>query len=63
LASRDLFREANFFNWRARAEYRYADYGTFSTNFGSPAQLAVAADIKVHTNTVLFGLAYAFGGG
>jgi outer membrane immunogenic protein len=49
-------------DWRGRAEYRYADYGTFSTSFGTPAQLALAADIKVHTNTVLLGLSYAFGG-
>jgi outer membrane immunogenic protein len=49
-------------NWRGRAEYRYADYGTFSTSFGTPAQLALAAGIKVHTNTLLLGLAYAFGG-
>jgi outer membrane immunogenic protein len=47
--------------WRGRMEYRYADYGTFSTSFGNPAQLALSADIKVHTHTVLFGLAYGFG--
>jgi opacity protein-like surface antigen len=49
-------------NWRGRAEYRYADYGTSTTSFGTPARLALTADIKVHTHTMLFGLSYAFGG-
>lgn len=47
---------------RGRAEYRYANYGTFSTSFGTPAQLALASGIKIHTSTVLLGLSYAFGG-
>jgi outer membrane immunogenic protein len=49
-------------NWRGHVEYRYADYGKFSTSFGTPAQLALAADIKVHTQSLMFGLSYGFGG-
>ena len=48
-------------NWRGHIEYRHGDYGTFSTNFGTPAQLALAADIKVHTDAVMAGLTYGFG--
>lgn len=48
--------------WRGRIEYRYSDYGKWSTNFGTPANLAVAADIKLHTQSVMVGLSYAFGG-
>ncbi len=49
-------------NWRGHVEYRYANYGTFSTNFGTPAQLALAADIKVHTQSLMLGVSYGFGG-
>ncbi len=39
--------------WRGRniylLEYRYSDYGTWSTSFGAPANLFVATDIKLHT--------------
>jgi len=49
-------------NWRGRAEYRYADYGKFSTNFGTPTQLALAADIKVHTHTIMVSALYNFSG-
>jgi len=47
--------------WRGRIEYRYADYGTWTTSFGTPANLALTTGIKMHTNTLLFGLSYAFG--
>jgi len=50
-------------NWRGHLEYRYSDYGTFSTSFGAPAGLALAADIDAHTHTLMFGLSYGFGGG
>jgi len=47
-------------NWRARAEYRYADFGTVShTYFGSTSD-EVSADIKVRTHTALLGVSYAF---
>ena len=48
-------------NWRGHMEYRYSDYSTFSTNFGNPVGLALAADIDVHTHTLMFGLTYGFG--
>jgi outer membrane immunogenic protein len=53
--------EKLFGNWRGRLEYRYSRYGTWSTNFGTPATLFVAPDIKLHTNTVTVGLVYSFG--
>jgi outer membrane immunogenic protein len=49
-------------NWSARGEYRYADYGTWRTTLGTPANLAVTADIRMRTHTALFGLAYTFTG-
>jgi len=49
-------------NWRGKMEYRYSDYGKFSTDFGNRAGLALAADIDVHTHTLMFGLIYGFGG-
>jgi outer membrane immunogenic protein len=49
-------------NWSARGEYRYADYGTWRTTFGSPGTLAVTTDIRMRTHTALFGLAYTFTG-
>jgi outer membrane immunogenic protein len=48
-------------NWRGRLEYRHSDYGTYSTSFGAPAQLALAANIKLHTDSVMAGLSYGFG--
>jgi outer membrane immunogenic protein len=43
-------------NWLARAEYRYADYGTWrSTFFGTDV-----VDIKATTHTATVGLAYKF---
>ena len=47
-------------NWSARGEYRYSDYGTWRTTLGTPATLAVTADIRMRTHTALFGLAYTF---
>jgi hypothetical protein len=49
-------------NWSARGEYRYADYGTWRTTLGTPATLAVTADIRMRTHTALFGLAHTFTG-
>ena len=49
-------------NWHGRLEYRYSDYGKWSTSFGAPANLFVASDIKLHTQSVMAGLSYAFGG-
>lgn len=46
--------------WRARLEYRYSDYGTWSTNFGTPSNLAVGAGIKLHTQSVMAGIGYRF---
>jgi outer membrane immunogenic protein len=48
--------------WRARLEYRYSDYGKWSTHFGTPANLSVAADIKLHPQSLMVGLTYPFGG-
>ena len=56
-------------NWTARAEYRYADFGT--ANFtdvrtctgGCPATanpLSVSYDVRLRTHTALFGIAYLF---
>jgi outer membrane immunogenic protein len=47
-------------NWLARAEYRYADYGTVSQRF-FPNSDTFSANIKVTTHTALVGLAYKFG--
>ncbi|MGA2126104.1 MAG: outer membrane beta-barrel protein [Xanthobacteraceae bacterium] len=49
-------------NWRARAEYRYADYGTITQTFFANSVDSVTADIKVKTQTALVGLSYALGG-
>jgi outer membrane immunogenic protein len=50
--------------WLARAEYRYADYGTFNstlfTGFGNVD--ALSFDTKLRTQTALIGVAYKFGG-
>jgi len=43
-------------------EYRYADYGNYAETFGNPANIAVAGDIRLRTNTGMLGLTYAFGG-
>lgn len=55
-------------NWLARAEYRYANYGTFSsTLFGGFNGVvnngdAFSFDTKLTTQTAVIGLAYKFGG-
>ena len=49
-------------NWLLRAEYRYADYGSFThTFFGSTPIDAIVADFDVRTHTALVGIAYKFG--
>lgn len=60
-------------NWIARAEYRYASFGTISnidnrvttpsgtTLFGAPVASSVAYDLRLATQTVVFGLSYKFG--
>jgi outer membrane immunogenic protein len=55
-------------NWIARAEYRYADFGTASfsdtrtsTLFGGSTAVA-SYDLRVRTHTALFGVSYLFGG-
>jgi len=58
-------------HWVARAEYRYADYGTWSptdtrtfTFPGSPTTfLTTTTDVHLHTHTATFGMAYTFGDG
>ena len=47
-------------NWLARAEYRYADFGTWGTTFGAFPKLTVAMDYELHTHTLLAGIAYKF---
>lgn len=46
-------------NWLARAEYRYADFGTWRSTYFTGAAAAVI-DAKLRTNTVSVGLAYKF---
>lgn len=46
-----------------RVEYRYADYGTFTSTYGSAANIAVTSDIALRTHTVLVGLGVKLGGG
>ena len=53
-------------NWIARAEYRYADFGTVTktdvrAGGGVPFPLTVTYDLGLRTHTGLFGLAYKFG--
>ena len=45
-----------------RAEYRYADYGTFSATFGNLANVAVNSDIRLRTQTATIGLSYSLSG-
>jgi outer membrane immunogenic protein len=62
-------------NWLARAEYRFADYGTWSSTdvrtcppagglicFAGPvgSTLTVVNDVRLRTHTAAFGLAYKF---
>lgn len=49
-------------NWLARAEYRYADFGTWSASWhANPPTTGGNAETKLRTQTALFGLAYKFG--
>jgi outer membrane immunogenic protein len=54
-------------NWVARAEYRYADFGSFTVTdtrtraSGALSPFTATYDVKVKTHTALFGLAYKFG--
>ena len=56
-------------NWFARAEYRYADFGTISNTdvrscaacIGGPASSTVSYDVHLRTHTAMFGVAYQFG--
>jgi outer membrane immunogenic protein len=49
-------------NWMARAEYRFADFGTRSnTDIRTGALGAVASyDLRLTTHTAQFGIAYKF---
>jgi len=54
-------------NWLLRAEYRYANYGTWGSGTDSrvdptPTTLAVTYALKLQTHSAMFGLAYKFGG-
>jgi outer membrane immunogenic protein len=46
-------------NWLLRAEYRYADYGTWNSSFFTAPAVTVSS-AKITTNTALVGLAYKF---
>ncbi len=46
-------------NWLLRAEYRYADYGTWNNTFFT-APFVTVASAKITTSTALVGLAYKF---
>lgn len=49
-------------NWLLRAEYRYADYGTWNASFMQDATNvdSLAADIRLRTHTAQVGIAYRF---
>ena len=52
-------------NWFARAAYRYADLGTssFTIARNNPgASVSTDFDVALRTHTVIFGIAYKFGG-
>src|SRR5262249_37624434 len=55
-------------HWLVRAEYRYADYGTWQSATDSrispfgPTTLTATYAIKLQTHTATFGVAYKFGG-
>ena len=44
--------------WMVRAEYRYADFGTWTTTFGGTPVIVKAFDLATHT--ALFGIAKKF---
>jgi outer membrane immunogenic protein len=46
-------------NWLLRGEYRYADFGSWTTTFGPPA-FAITKQYDVTTHTAFGGLAYKF---
>jgi outer membrane immunogenic protein len=53
-------------NWLARAEYRFADYGTVTNTDsrvfpGGPITQTASYNINLVTHTAVFGLAYKFG--
>jgi outer membrane immunogenic protein len=57
--------EIKWIRWLARLEYRYSNYGTWSTTFlqGPTSNLdALSADIRVDSHAVQMGLAYKFTG-
>ena len=47
---------------RGRLEYRYSDYGSFTSNFGAPSALYVGTKIDAHESSVMAGLVFAFAG-
>jgi outer membrane immunogenic protein len=47
-------------HWLARAEYRYADFGSVSNILPPAAIVGIISTIKVKTNTALVGVAYKF---
>ncbi|MBI4274759.1 MAG: porin family protein [Rhizobiales bacterium] len=54
-------------NWIMRAEYRYADFGTFSRTFFTfnpsvPFDDRLTANVTARTHTASFGIAYKLGG-
>jgi outer membrane immunogenic protein len=47
-------------NWIARAQYRYADFGTVSNRLPPAPNAGWHASVKVQTHTAVLGLAYKF---
>jgi outer membrane immunogenic protein len=45
-------------NWLVRAEYRYADFGTWTTSFGGAP--VIVKQFELATHTAYFGLTYKF---
>jgi opacity protein-like surface antigen len=48
-------------NWIGKAEFRYADFGRFDTNFFTGTGDDVVSSVHVRTYTALAGVAYKFG--
>jgi outer membrane immunogenic protein len=46
--------------WLVRAEYRYADYGTWTTTFGPVPAVVVVKEFDIATHTAFLGIAKKF---
>jgi outer membrane immunogenic protein len=46
--------------WLVRGEYRYADYGTWRTTFGTVPAVVIVKDFEIVTHTAFFGVGKKF---